>query len=127
MRPGDTLVVASLYEALDTNTPGGRLVSHAFAALAEFKRRLISEVSKRTWRQLGRTPALMPEQVRHTRGPLARLENSVSSVARLLDVLRFHGLRGSGRTSGLTDLGSVDGGQSWVQPSPTRVRNAHRA
>nr|WP_245551274.1 recombinase family protein [Nocardia paucivorans] len=68
MRAGDTLVVASLdrlgrslqdlfsivahlrrrgigfrslHEALDTTTPGGRLVSHVFAALAEFIRELI--------------------------------------------------------------------------------------
>ncbi|MCA1672014.1 MAG: recombinase family protein, partial [Actinobacteria bacterium] len=70
MRPGDTLVVASLdrlsrslqdliamvaelrrrgagfrslHEQLDTTTPGGRLVFHVFAALAEFIRELIVE------------------------------------------------------------------------------------
>ena len=31
----------SLHEALDTTTPGGRLVFHVFAALAEFIRELI--------------------------------------------------------------------------------------
>ncbi|MEV0111331.1 recombinase family protein [Nocardia sp. NPDC050799] len=68
MRVGDTLVVASLdrlgrslqdlisivadlrrrgigfrslHESLDTTTPGGRLVFHVFAALAEFIRELI--------------------------------------------------------------------------------------
>ncbi|MEV6429700.1 recombinase family protein [Nocardia sp. NPDC051463] len=68
MRPGDTLVVRSLdrlgrslqdlisivtglrkrgigfrsrHEAIDTATPGGRLVFHVFAALAEFIRELI--------------------------------------------------------------------------------------
>lgn len=68
LRPGDTLVVPSLdrlgssiqdliaivsglrkrdtrfqslHEALDTTTPGGRLVFHVFAALAEFIRGLI--------------------------------------------------------------------------------------
>ncbi|WP_281181966.1 recombinase family protein [Actinomadura macra] len=68
MRPGDTLVVPSLdrlgrslqdlialvaglrkrgigfrslHEAIDTTTPGGRLVFHVFAALAEFIRELI--------------------------------------------------------------------------------------
>jgi len=68
LRPGDTLVVPSLdrlsrsladlitivgelrragvgfrslHEALDTTTPGGRLVFHVFAALAEFIRELI--------------------------------------------------------------------------------------
>ena len=70
MRPGDTLVVpaldrlsrslqdlittvadlrargvgfTSLHENLDTTTPGGRLVFHVFAALAEFIRELIVE------------------------------------------------------------------------------------
>ena len=70
MRPGDTLVVASLdrlsgslqdligivaelrrrgvgfrslHERLDTTTPGGRLVFHVFVALAEFIRELIVE------------------------------------------------------------------------------------
>lgn len=70
LRPGDTLVVASLdrlgrslgdlisivtglrrrgvgfaslHEALDTTTPAGRLVFHVFAALAEFIRELIVE------------------------------------------------------------------------------------
>lgn len=36
----------SLQESLDTNTPGGRLVFHVFAALAEFERDLISERTK---------------------------------------------------------------------------------
>jgi Resolvase, N terminal domain len=75
LRPGDTLVVpsldrlsrslsdligivgtlrrhgvgfTSLHEALDT-TPGGRLVFHVFAALAEFIRELIIEASARAW------------------------------------------------------------------------------
>ena len=70
LRPGDTLIVSSLdrlgrplqdliaivaglrkrgvgfrslKEALDTTTPGGRLVFHVFAALAEFIRELIVE------------------------------------------------------------------------------------
>ena len=33
----------SLHEALDTTTPGGRLVFHVFAALAEFERDIIRE------------------------------------------------------------------------------------
>ncbi|WP_449193185.1 recombinase family protein [Actinomadura kijaniata] len=36
----------SLHEALDTTTPGGRLVFHVFAALAEFIRKLIVEGTK---------------------------------------------------------------------------------
>ncbi len=36
----------SLQEHLDTTTPGGRLVFHVFAAMAEFERDLISERTK---------------------------------------------------------------------------------
>lgn len=40
-RRGREVGFASLYENLDTTTPGGRLVFHVFAALAEFIRELI--------------------------------------------------------------------------------------
>jgi DNA invertase Pin-like site-specific DNA recombinase len=122
LRPGDTLVVASLdrlgrslsdlisivtglrrrgvgfvslHEALDTTTPGGRLVFHVFAALAEFIRELIVEgtregleAARARGQRLGRPPALTPEQVAHARDLLSRPENSVSSIARLLGVSR---------------------------------------
>jgi DNA invertase Pin-like site-specific DNA recombinase len=39
----------SLHEALDTTTPGGRLVFHVFAALAEFIRELIVQAPTRAW------------------------------------------------------------------------------
>ncbi|WP_165977891.1 recombinase family protein [Nonomuraea diastatica] len=37
------MLVNPIHEALDTTTPGGRLVFHVFAALAEFIRELIVE------------------------------------------------------------------------------------
>jgi DNA invertase Pin-like site-specific DNA recombinase len=122
LRPGDTLVVvslerlgrsltdlisvvtglrwrgigfASLHEALDTTTPGGRLVFHVFAALAEFIRELIAEDTREGLEaarargvRLGRPPALTSEQVAHARDLLSRPENSVASIARLLGVSR---------------------------------------
>jgi DNA invertase Pin-like site-specific DNA recombinase len=122
LRPGDTLVVASLdrlgrsladlisivaglrrrgigfaslHEAFDTTTPGGRLVFHVFAALAEFIRELIVEgtregleAARAGGQRLGRPPALTPEQVAHARDLLSRPENSVASIARLLGVSR---------------------------------------
>ncbi|WP_411293081.1 recombinase family protein [Streptomyces sp. CBMA123] len=39
----------SLHEQLDTTTPGGRLVFHVFAALAEFIRELIVVGPTRAW------------------------------------------------------------------------------
>jgi DNA invertase Pin-like site-specific DNA recombinase len=122
LRPGDTLVVPSLdrlsrslqdliglvaelrrrgvgfrslHEALDTTTPGGRLIFHVFAALAEFIRELIVEgtregldAARARGQRLGRPPALTPEQIRHARHLLANPENTVASIARLLGVSR---------------------------------------
>ncbi|MFC4048399.1 recombinase family protein [Actinomadura syzygii] len=121
-RPGDTLVVPSLdrlgrslqdliaivaglrkrgigfrslHEAIDTTTPGGRLVFHVFAALAEFIRELIVQGTKEglaaaraRGQRLGRPPALTPEQIRQARALLTRPDESVSSIARLLGVSR---------------------------------------
>jgi DNA invertase Pin-like site-specific DNA recombinase len=122
MRPGDTLVVPSLdrlgrslqdlisivaglrrrgigfrslHEAIDTTTPGGRLVFHVFAALAEFIRELIVQgtneglaAARARGQRLGRPPALTPDQVRQARALLTRPDESVSSIARLLGVSR---------------------------------------
>ncbi len=122
LRPGDTVVVPSLdrlsrsladligivgtlrrqgvgfkslHEALDTTTPGGRLVFHVFAALAEFIRELIVEgtregldAARGRGVRLGRPPAMTAEQIRHARDLLARPDNTVSSIARLLGVSR---------------------------------------
>ncbi|MBB5938589.1 DNA invertase Pin-like site-specific DNA recombinase [Streptomyces zagrosensis] len=85
----------SLYEALDTTTPGGRLVFHVFAALAEFIRELIVQGTHEGLAQarargarLGRPPAMDEEKIRHARALLARPENSISSIAKLLGVSR---------------------------------------
>jgi len=106
LRPGDTLVVPSLdrlsrsladligivgtlrrqgvgfrslHEALDTTTPGGRLVFHVFAALAEFIRELSAEgtregldAARARGVRLGRPPAMTAEQIRHARDLLTR-------------------------------------------------------
>jgi DNA invertase Pin-like site-specific DNA recombinase len=122
LRPGDTLVVTrldrlsrslqnliatvadlrrrgagfrSLHEALDTTTPGGRLVFHVFAALAEFIRELIVEgthegldAAPARGVRLGRPPAMTSEQIQHARVLLARPDSTVSSIARLLGVSR---------------------------------------
>ena len=81
----------SLHEALDATTPGGRLVFHVFAALAEFIRELIVEGAREgldaarvCGARLGRPPAMTGEQIRHARDLLTRPDNTVSSIARLL-------------------------------------------
>ncbi|GGV85956.1 resolvase [Streptomyces gelaticus] len=85
----------SLHELLDTTTPGGRLVFHVFAALAEFIRELIVQgtnegldAARARGARLGRPPAMTEEQVRHARDLLARPENTVTSIAKLLGVSR---------------------------------------
>jgi len=121
-RPGDTLVVpsldrlgrsledlisivtglrkrdvgfASLHESLDTTTPGGLLVFHVFAALAQFIRELIVQgtneglaAARARGQKLGRPRALTDEQITHAVALLERPENTVSSIARLLGVSR---------------------------------------
>jgi DNA invertase Pin-like site-specific DNA recombinase len=122
LRPGDTLVVTrldrlsrslqdliatvanlrrhgagfrSLHEVLDTTTPGGRLVFHVFAALAEFIRELIVEgtheglaAARARGTRLGRPPSMTEEKLRQARAMLARPEETISSIARLLGVSR---------------------------------------
>ncbi len=85
----------SLNESLDTTTPGGRLVFHFFAAIAEFLRESIVEgtreglaAARARGVTLGRPRVLNPEQVNHARQLLASPDNTVSSIARLLGVSR---------------------------------------
>ncbi len=85
----------SLHENLDTTTPGGRLVFHVFATLAEFIRELIVEgtregldSAKARGVRLGRPPAMSDEQVRQARALLTEPEATLSSIARLLGVSR---------------------------------------
>ncbi|TCC33920.1 recombinase family protein [Kribbella capetownensis] len=85
----------SLHEALDTTTPGGRLVFHVFAALGEFIREMIVQgtregldAARARGARLGRPPAMTTEQVQHARDLLGNPDNTVSSIARLLGVSR---------------------------------------
>ncbi|MFC8835948.1 recombinase family protein [Streptomyces griseoincarnatus] len=85
----------SLHEALDTTTPGGRLVFHVFAALAEFIRELIVQgtheglaEARARGERIGRPPAMNAEQIRHARALLAQPENTITSIAKLLGVSR---------------------------------------
>lgn len=91
----DGIGFRSLHEALDTTTPGGRLVFHVFAALAEFIRELIVQgthegiaAARARGQRLGRPPAMTEEQIRHARALLADPEASISSIAKLLSVSR---------------------------------------
>jgi len=82
----------SLQETIDTTSPGGRLVFHVFAALAEFERDLSKErtnagraAARARGRTGGRPSRLSVDQVRTAR----RLdEQQAMTVAQIGDVLR---------------------------------------
>ncbi|MFG2895051.1 recombinase family protein [Streptomyces sp. NPDC048248] len=83
----------SLHEALDTTTPGGRLIFHVFAALAEFIRELIVAgtheglaAARARGKTGGRPTVVNAELIRAARDMLPNPENSVASIARILGV-----------------------------------------
>ena len=120
MRPGDTLAVwkldrlarslkqlvetveelggrgvglRSLTEAIDTTTPGGKLVFHLFAALAEFERGVIRErtlaglqAARARGRTGGRPPALQAKDLAVARALLQDPQITVREVAKHLGV-----------------------------------------
>lgn len=122
LRPGDTVVVwrldrlgrsirhlidtmtelndqgvgfRSLTENIDTTTPGGRLVFHLFAALAEFERDLIRDRTKaglaaaRARGRLGGRPrALTSDQVAAARGMYDQQDMTVAQIGEVLGVSR---------------------------------------
>ncbi|WP_344886657.1 recombinase family protein [Nonomuraea antimicrobica] len=83
----------SLHESLDTTTPGGRLVFHVFAALAEFIRELIVAgtheglaAAKARGRTGGRPTVVTAELLKAARDLLPDPGRSVTSIAKLLGV-----------------------------------------
>lgn len=122
LRPGDTLVVwrldrlgrsirhlidfladletrgigfRSLTESIDTTSPGGRLVFHLFAALAQFERELIKErtnaglaAARARGRHGGRPPRLTGDQVKTARRLYDQKDMTVSQIGEVLGVSR---------------------------------------
>lgn len=81
----------SLHENLDTTTPGGRLVFHVFAALAEFIRELIvigtnEGLAAARARVGGRPSVATDEVIRAARDLLPDPGRSITSIAKLLGV-----------------------------------------
>lgn len=89
----EEIAFKSLTESIDTESPGGRLIFHMMAALAEFERSLISErtragmdEAKKQGRHLGRPYALTPDQQDSVRYDIIIQKKSINEVARNMNV-----------------------------------------
>lgn len=83
----------SLTEAIDTTTPGGKLVFHVFGGLAEFERSLIRErtragldAARARGKKGGRPAKLNADDLKIAKAMLADPEINVEEVARRLGV-----------------------------------------
>jgi DNA invertase Pin-like site-specific DNA recombinase len=134
LRPGDTLVVwkldrlgrslrhlvdtvtglaergtgfRSLQEAIDTTTPGGKLIFHVFAALAEFERDLVRErtsaglaAARARGRHGGRPSVLTGHKLQVAREMYSSGQYTVAAIAKALGVSRASIYRHLTRASG---------------------------
>lgn len=83
----------SLTEAIDTTTPGGRLIFHIFAALAEFERSIIQErtiagliAARARGRTGGRPRSLSDQDIQVAKALLKENTLSVANIAMRLGV-----------------------------------------
>lgn len=90
---GQNIGFMSIHENLDTTTPGGRLVFHVFAALAEFVREIIVQntneglaAARARGRTGGRPTVVNADLLRQARDLLPNPANSLDSIAKLLGV-----------------------------------------
>ena len=90
---GQGIGFRSLTEAIDTTTPGGKLVFHIFGALAEFERSIIRErtragldAARARGRRGGRPPKLQEKDLVAARAMLANNTITVEDIARRLQV-----------------------------------------
>ncbi|MBG0828577.1 recombinase family protein [Planomonospora sp. ID67723] len=85
----------SLQEAMDTSTPGGKLIFHIFGAIAEFERDLIRErtnaglaAARARGRFGGRKRAMTPVQVDLAHEMHASKKHTLAEIARTFGVSR---------------------------------------
>jgi len=85
----------SLHENIDTTTPGGKLVVHLFAALAEFERDLIKErtmaglaAARARGRKGGRPSTMTPTKLKTAREMYDSQQQTVAAIADTIGVSR---------------------------------------
>jgi len=85
----------SLQESIDTTTPGGRLIFHVFAALAEFERDLIRErthaglaAARARGRKGGRPTVMTPAKLDVAREMYASRQHTIAAIAAVVGVSR---------------------------------------
>jgi len=83
----------SLADAIDTNTPGGRLHFHLAGAFAQFERDLISERTKaglkaarKRGQYIGRPRKLTGSQINHARELIDKQGTSIGAMAKIFGV-----------------------------------------
>ena len=85
----------SLQENIDTTSPGGKLIFHVFAALAEFERDLIQErtraglkAARARGRLGGRPPLLQPDQVKKMLARYDEQRLTVEEICKIFSISR---------------------------------------
>jgi DNA invertase Pin-like site-specific DNA recombinase len=100
----------SLRESLDTTTPGGKLIFHVFASIAEFERDIIRErtmagleAARARGRKGGRKPVMDEKKIALASAMLNDKSNSVTDVCEALGISRatlYRYLRPDGTPTG---------------------------
>ncbi|MDF2741669.1 MAG: Resolvase domain protein [Actinomycetia bacterium] len=152
LRPGDTLVVwkldrlgrslrhlvdtvtsladrgigfRSLQEAIDTTTPGGKLVFHVFAALAEFERDLIRErtdaglaAARARGRHGGRPSVMTAHKARVAQEMYRSGQYTIAAIATTLGVSRASIYRHLRAAAAAAELNVMRQWRAVPEPSP---------
>ena len=105
---GDGVGFRSVTEAIDTTTPGGRLIFHVFGALAQFERELVRErtlaglkAARARGRMGGRKPLMTPDKTTTARRMYEQQELTVEQIARAVGVSRSTIYRALNRTGSI--------------------------